>query len=254
MTRRVSALQLTAGAQSRLRSGAAGLGAAARAAGSVLAASARSSVVVSSDVFVFVAQHRAPSAADLEEAVANVDGVSVDVNVPPKDVVLEQPATAYVAHTIGAFRIDTISYRGGKLAAVADLLELLLLRCARACRRRRRRHLHDPGACRASARFAFGVVLRMGRSTDAQALTRRPTPVHARRRRSAALARASERQRGDLGSGSAPRAAAARSLRERHSEPFGRGRDMRYSFAEARAGRRLFSRVALAWHADGAVG
>jgi hypothetical protein len=36
---------------------------------------------------------------------------------------LEEPATAYVAHTIGAFRIDTIGYRGGKLAAVADLLE-----------------------------------------------------------------------------------------------------------------------------------
>jgi hypothetical protein len=81
-------------------------------------------VLVSSDVFVFVAQHRAPAESDLQGAVSSLDGVYVDVNVPPRDLSFDQATTAYVASVIGAFRIDVITYRGGTLDSVADLLDL----------------------------------------------------------------------------------------------------------------------------------
>jgi hypothetical protein len=80
---------------------------------------------VSSDVFVFVAQHRAPAEADLQSAVSAMKGIDVDVNVPPMDLTTHETTFAYVAWTIGAFRIDTITFRGGDdgQRKVADVLE-----------------------------------------------------------------------------------------------------------------------------------
>lgn len=79
--------------------------------------------VVSSDVFVFVAQHRAPEEAELQRAVSSMDGVYVEVNVPPRDLTLEETTTSYVASVIGAFRIDVVTYRGGNLSSVAAVLD-----------------------------------------------------------------------------------------------------------------------------------
>jgi hypothetical protein len=80
---------------------------------------------VSSDLFVFVAQHRAPAEADLQSAVSDLTGIYIDVNVPPQDLRTHETTLAYVARSIGAFRIDTITYRGGDddQRVVADVLE-----------------------------------------------------------------------------------------------------------------------------------
>jgi len=68
---------------------------------------------MSADVFVFVAQHRAPSEADLQAAAARLKGIEIDVNVPPMDLTTHETTFAYVAWTIGAYRVDSITYRGG---------------------------------------------------------------------------------------------------------------------------------------------
>ena len=77
---------------------------------------------MSDDTFVFTAQHRSPAEAELQEAVSAIDGVNIEVNVPPNDLVMEPTTLAYVNGVLGATRIDTISYRGGLLNAVADVL------------------------------------------------------------------------------------------------------------------------------------
>src|SRR3954467_14770186 len=45
-----------------------------------------------------------------------MDGIYVDVNVPPMELTTHETTRAYVAHTIGAFRVDTITYRGGDIS------------------------------------------------------------------------------------------------------------------------------------------
>ena len=76
---------------------------------------------MSSSVFVFTARDSAPSEPDVQRAVAPLDGVYVEVDVPQDDLSLDT-TPAYVASIIGPFRIDVITYRGGNLGAVADLL------------------------------------------------------------------------------------------------------------------------------------
>ncbi|CAA9508519.1 MAG: hypothetical protein AVDCRST_MAG85-2196 [uncultured Solirubrobacteraceae bacterium] len=78
---------------------------------------------MSDDIFVFTAQHRSPSEADLQAAVSEVDGLYIDVNTPPNDLIMDSSIFAHANGILGAFRIDTISYRGGKLDPVADLLK-----------------------------------------------------------------------------------------------------------------------------------
>jgi hypothetical protein len=56
------------------------------------------------DVFVFVAQHRAPSEAELHAAASRLKGIEIDVNVPPMDLTTHATTFAYVAWTIGAER------------------------------------------------------------------------------------------------------------------------------------------------------
>jgi hypothetical protein len=79
--------------------------------------------VVSSDVFVFVADSREPANDSLQTAVSSMDGVFVEVNVPQTDLSFDTPTLAYVASIIGAFRIDVITYRGGELGSVAEVLD-----------------------------------------------------------------------------------------------------------------------------------
>ena len=52
-----------------------------------------------------------------------MDGVSVEVNVSQTDPSFDTPTLAYVASIIGAFRIDVITYRGGTLGSVAEVLD-----------------------------------------------------------------------------------------------------------------------------------
>ena len=59
----------------------------------------------------------------LRAAAAEVEGLRVDVNTPPKDLMIEPEVLAYVRATLGAVRIDTITYRSGLLGAVAELLD-----------------------------------------------------------------------------------------------------------------------------------
>jgi hypothetical protein len=78
---------------------------------------------MSSDVFVFLARDRAPSDTDVQHAVSSMDGVYVELNVPQSDLSLDETTTSYAASIIGPFRIDVITYRGGNLGSVADLLD-----------------------------------------------------------------------------------------------------------------------------------
>jgi hypothetical protein len=78
---------------------------------------------MSSDVFVFSACDRAPSETDVQGAVTSMDGVYAEVDVPQNDLSFEKTTTSYVASIIGAFRVDVITYRGGNLGSVADVLD-----------------------------------------------------------------------------------------------------------------------------------
>jgi hypothetical protein len=78
---------------------------------------------VSADVFVFVARSEAPTEAELRSVLTSMERVYVEVDVPSADVRFEPGEVQYVEAVVGPFRLDTITYHGGTLHHVADLLD-----------------------------------------------------------------------------------------------------------------------------------
>jgi hypothetical protein len=78
---------------------------------------------VSADVFVFVSRTEAPTEAELRSVLSSMERVYVEVDVPAADMTFEPGEVEYVEAVVGPFRLDTITYHGGTLRHVADLLD-----------------------------------------------------------------------------------------------------------------------------------